>query len=296
MSGSDHFEFGANWSAFLRTVNEERIAAATGSLRKLFVMERLDCQRFLDVGSGSGLFSLAAQRLGASVISFDYDPQSVACTEELKRRFGDTKEWQIVRGSALDEEFLTSLGEFEVVYAWGVLHHTGQMWTAIDLVSQRVKSGGLLCLAIYNDQQYISRAWRGVKRIYQRLPRAMQPLYVSAIGCALFLKRLAMTLLACLLRLVSLRNPLVPIQNWLGERQARWMHAWYDLVDWIGGWPFEVARPEEVFRFLRDRGFTLIELTTCGGHGCNEFVFRLGTGNDGTRSVPTTIQRTETAS
>ena len=89
------------------------------------------------------------------------------------------------------------------------------------------------------------------------------------------MKRLAVTLLACLLRLVSLRNPLVPIQNWLGERQARGMHAWYDLIDWIGGWPFEVAKPEEVFRFQRNRGFALVELTTCGGgHGCNEFVFR----------------------
>jgi 2-polyprenyl-6-hydroxyphenyl methylase/3-demethylubiquinone-9 3-methyltransferase len=51
------------------------------------------------------------------------------------------------------------------------------------------------------------------------------------------------------------------------------MHAWYDLVDWVGGWPFEVAKPEEIFRFFRDRGFTLQELTTCSGHGCNEFVF-----------------------
>jgi 2-polyprenyl-6-hydroxyphenyl methylase/3-demethylubiquinone-9 3-methyltransferase len=149
------------------------------------------------------------------------------------------------------------------------------MWRAIDLVRQRVKPGGLLCLAIYNDQQYISRAWRGVKQIYQRLPRVLRPAYAAAIACAIFLKRLTVTLLACLLRLVSLRNPLTPVQNWLGERQARGMHAWYDLVDWIGGWPFEVARPEVVFRFLRDRGFTLVELTTCGGgHGCNEFVFR----------------------
>jgi 2-polyprenyl-3-methyl-5-hydroxy-6-metoxy-1,4-benzoquinol methylase len=186
MSAGEHFDFGANWSDFLRTVDEERIAAARESLRKLLAVERLDGQRLLDVGSGSGLFSLTAQQLGARVVSFDYDPQSVACSEEMKRRFGGQMEWRIVQGSALDEEFLTSLGKFEIVYAWGVLHHTGQMWTAIDLVSQRVQPGGLLCLAIYNDQQYISRAWRGVKQIYQRLPRVLRPAFVAAIGSALF--------------------------------------------------------------------------------------------------------------
>ncbi len=51
-------------------------------------METLAGNSFLDVGSGSGLFSLAAMRLGADrVHSFDYDPQSVGCTKELKRRF-----------------------------------------------------------------------------------------------------------------------------------------------------------------------------------------------------------------
>src|SRR5262245_21615912 len=111
MGGGEHFEFGVNWSHFLRTVDEERTCAATESLRKLLGVERLEGQRFLDVGSGSGLFSLAAQRLGASAISFDYDPQSVACTEEMKRRFGGSGDWQIARGSALDEGFLSRLGE-----------------------------------------------------------------------------------------------------------------------------------------------------------------------------------------
>jgi 2-polyprenyl-6-hydroxyphenyl methylase/3-demethylubiquinone-9 3-methyltransferase len=240
-------------------------------------MLRLDSlagKRFLDVGSGSGLFSLAAHRLGAGVVSFDYDPQSVACTDRMKERFAAGADWRIVAGSALDERYLKELGDFDVVYAWGVLHHTGQMWQAIELVAARVKPGGLLWLAIYNDQQYISRAWRVVKQTYQWLPRYVRPLYVVAIGAALFVKRACVTLLACFLRLITLRNPLVPIQNWLAERQARGMHGWYDLVDWIGGWPFEVAKPEDVFRFLRDRGFTLTEMTTCGGgHGCNEFVF-----------------------
>jgi 2-polyprenyl-3-methyl-5-hydroxy-6-metoxy-1,4-benzoquinol methylase len=274
MSAADHFEFGANWSNFLKEVNDERINTATRSLTIALQIDTLEGKRFLDVGSGSGLFSLAAHRLGAQVVSFDYDPQSVACTSQLKERFAPAADWRFLQGSALDAPFLESLGHFDIVYAWGVLHHTGQMWTAIECVAERVLPGGLFYLAIYNDQQYISRAWRAIKQIYQRLPPTLRPIYVAAIGAALLLKRAAVTLLASLLRLVTLRNPLVPFQNWLREPQSRGMHAWYNLVDWVGGWPFEVAKPEAVFRFLRDRGFVLLDLTTSGGHGCNEFHFR----------------------
>lgn len=80
------FKFGANWKGFLAVLNEERIVLAEQSLRNMLDMD-LKGTRFLDVGSGSGLFSLAARRLGATVHSFDYDPQSVACTEELRHRY-----------------------------------------------------------------------------------------------------------------------------------------------------------------------------------------------------------------
>src|SRR5690606_32453090 len=131
-------------------------------------VESLAGQRFLDVGSGSGLLSLAAQRLGANVHSFDYDPQSVACTREMKRRFApDADDWTIEEGSALDAEYLAGLPPADVVYSWGVLHHTGEMWRAIDLVSQRVAPGGRFWLAIYNDQGRTSADWIRVKRCYQ---------------------------------------------------------------------------------------------------------------------------------
>jgi 2-polyprenyl-6-hydroxyphenyl methylase/3-demethylubiquinone-9 3-methyltransferase len=147
------------------------------------------------------------------------------------------------------------------------------MWECIDNLLPRVAPGGTIVLAIYNDQQYVSRIWGGVKRTYQHLPSIARPTLVAAVGLSIFLKRAALTLLASALRLVTLRNPLVPALNWVRESQSRGMHGWYDLVDWVGGWPFEVARPEEVFRFVRDRGFTLRGMTTSLGHGCNEFVF-----------------------
>jgi SAM-dependent methyltransferase len=286
-TGDERFAFGKNWTRFLAGLHEDRIQAAEDSLKGLLRREDLKGCRFLDAGSGSGLFSLAAYRLGAEVISFDVDADSVACTQELRRRYAhDHEKWQVFRGSLLDQAFLKTLGDSDFVYCWGVAHHTGNLWTAIENVLPLVKPGGKVVLAIYNDQQYISRAWRAVKRIYQRLPVIVRPLYVIAIGLFAFIKRLGVTLLACLLRLLTLRNPIVPLMNWAGETQARGMHGWYDLVDWVGGWPFEVAKPEEVFRFMRDHGFTLDELTTSAGHGCNEFAFMR---NHNSNSDPSSI-------
>ncbi len=179
----------------------------------------------------------------------------------------------IETGSLLDNRFLGKLGCFETVYCWGVVHHTGDMWTAIASLLPLVSINGSLVLAIYNDQLYISRIWRGIKHLYQAFPVAVRPLLVVAIGSVAFANRFAVTLAASLLRCVCLRNPFTPFMHWASEARARGMHVWYDLVDWVGGWPYEVAKPEEVFRFLRDRGFVLQELTTSQGHGCNEFVF-----------------------
>ena len=269
------FSFGKNWGQFLKSLSEERIQDAEESLRRLLKRSDLKGCTFLDAGSGSGLFSLAAYRLGADVTSFDVDSDSVACTQELKRRYAGDREaaWRVLDGSLLDNTFLCTLGEFDVVYCWGVAHHTGHMWLAIENLTRRLKNEGAFVLAIYNDQLYVSRAWRGIKRIYNRLPVLTRPFYVVAIGSVEFMKRFLVTLLACCLRLFTLRNPFVPFLNWARESQSRGMHGWYDLVDWVGGWPFEVARPEDVFRFVRDRGFRLEELSTSVGHGCNEFVF-----------------------
>ena len=111
-----------------------------------------------------------------------------------------------------------------------------------------------------------------------RLVRVAFTLLVVAVGTVLILGRLIGAFGSCLAFLATGRNPVAPLKTLAGSvsrTDARGMHRWYDLVDWVGGWPFEVARPEEVFRFLRDQGFQLEELRTCGGKlGCNEFLFR----------------------
>src|SRR5215210_5463757 len=168
----ERFDFGGNWRRFLGVLDDERIAEAERSLRKMLGVESLAGRSFLDIGSGSGLFSLAAMRLGAErVHSFDLDRTSVACTSELRRRWypGDPR-WTVEVGSVLDEEFVAALGQWDVVYSWGVLHHTGAMWRALELAAASVEAGGLLFVAIYNDQGRRTVRWRRVKRAYNSVP------------------------------------------------------------------------------------------------------------------------------
>lgn len=266
ISEGRRFEFGANWTRFLSVLNDNRIALAEQSLRKMLGIGDLKGKKFLDIGSGSGLFSLAARRLGMVVHSFDYDPKSVACTAELKRRyFPEDTEWKVELGSILDTNYLAGLGRYDVVYSWGVLHHTGAQWQALTNVVPLVQDGGKLFIALYNDQGSASVKWKYLKKAYCASPRLIKHLIVAITfvrlwGATIF--RDALRGRAC----YSWRN--------YGKSNDRGMSPWYDVIDWIGGYPFEVSKPEEVFYFFRDKGFRLEELMTCGGGlGCNEFVF-----------------------
>jgi 2-polyprenyl-3-methyl-5-hydroxy-6-metoxy-1,4-benzoquinol methylase len=267
------FAFGKNWERFLDCIDETVIAQACASIQTMTGLVDLHGKTFLDIGSGSGLFSLAAHRLGAEVTSFDYDSDSVRCTEILRERFGASAgtPWRVVQGSALDPAFMAALGIHDIVYSWGVLHHTGAMWRALVLAGQAVGKGGLLYVALYNDQGWRSRLWLHIKKVYNRLPHPLRNLYVTAIMLPYEVRGIAFHLLTL--------RPMDYVRLWTdyGARSGRGMNRWRDWIDWVGGLPFEVAKPEAVLEVLRTEGFELERMTTClGKWGCNEFLFRRG--------------------
>jgi 2-polyprenyl-3-methyl-5-hydroxy-6-metoxy-1,4-benzoquinol methylase len=265
IDAGERFAFGENWANFIKVLNDNRIDEAVKSLTHMLEVETLQGKTFLDIGSGSGLFSLAARKLGAKVFSFDYDPQSVACTRELKDRyFQNDSDWLIETGSVLDQEYLKRLGAFDIVYSWGVLHQTGDMWSALNNVDLNVKDDGTLFLALYNDQGLLSKVWWYIKKTYLSLPCALRWI----------------VLVPCYVRLwgpVMIRDILTfnPFKTWREYHLNRGMSPHTDMLDWVGGFPFEVSKPEDIFNFFKKKGYALSMLKTCGGGlGCNEYVFR----------------------
>lgn len=264
---AERFDFGKNWARFIALLDEKRIAQAAKSLAEMLETSDLNGKSFLDIGSGSGLFSLAARRLGARVHSFDYDPRSVACTKELRRLYyPDDSSWIVEEGSALDCVYMRSLGQFDVVYSWGVLHHTGQMWQALENALLPVGRDGKLFIALYNDTGSQTARWRWIKRKYNELPRPFRLPFTLVVIAPDELKAAA----RALLRL----RPQDYIHSWTRYETNRGMNRWRDIVDWVGGYPYEVATPDQVFEFFKRRGLVLTRLK-CGGTGlgCNEFVF-----------------------
>lgn len=261
------FRFGHNWARFLKRLNDARITDAENNLKEFLGEASLAGKSFLDVGSGSGLSSLAARRLGAVVTSFDFDPQSVACTAELRRRYQSGQGlWTVEQGSVLDKAYLEALGCFDIVYSWGVLHHTGAMWEAMENVKPLVRPGGLLFVAIYNDCGEVSRAWHQRKRRYNALPRLLRPLYGIYVWTPMEIR----TLLSHV-RSGEIKAYLVDLAGSSGKRG---MSRFHDIVDWIGGYPYEYASVEAVTEFYQRDGFKPMKILRNSSYGCHQIVFR----------------------
>lgn len=266
VASAERFEFGRNWRAFLRKLDHERIAAAEESLREMLDVRDLNGLSFLDVGCGSGLFSLAARRLGARVHGFDYDPESVACARHLRDRFfPDDATWSIDQSSALDADYLSGLGQFDIVYSWGVLHHTGSMWEALRNALLPMARGGRLFIAIYNDCGRESERWVRIKKRYCELPSSLRPLYAAAAIAPSEIRDAAGS--------VVRGRPRDYVHGWTRYKGRRGMNRWRDIIDWVGGYPYEYASTDAIIDFYRRHALRPLKVVATRGLGCNELVF-----------------------
>jgi 2-polyprenyl-3-methyl-5-hydroxy-6-metoxy-1,4-benzoquinol methylase len=261
------FTFGANWLDYIEnSLDKKKIEDGLNSIRNMLTMEDLSNKTFLDVGCGSGLFSLAACLLNAKhVFSFDYDLNSVIATEKLRDRFNipDSK-WEIHKGDILDKKWLDNVAQSDIVYSWGVLHHTGSMWEAIDNTISKVKPGGLLALSIYNrvdTPRDSSKMWWKIKRLYNNSPNIMKNIMVNLVVVMVIIGHIRRG-----------KNPIKEIKSY-GERG---MDFYHDVRDWVGGFPYEYAYADEVIQHIgKTQHNELIFINKETGNACNEFTFRL---------------------
>jgi SAM-dependent methyltransferase len=269
MTNPVDFSFGKNWLEFLRGFDEERLHIAESSLLDFMGLESLEGKSFIDIGCGSGLFSYAAFGLGASrVVSFDVDQLCVRCCIALRERAGNPAQWEVLHGSVLDDAFLSRLGSFDIVYSWGVLHHTGRMWDAVEKSLRLVRTGGYYYIALYNKilrrdgkPAWVHSFWTTVKKLHNT-----HPFFGSYV--------LQPPALAAYLGIVMLRgeNPVAHVKNYKSHRGMSWRT---DATDWLGGYPYEYATVEEVFAFVRSRNldFNLANIKVTSGRGLNWFLF-----------------------
>lgn len=248
------FSFGENWQQYLRGLDDRKLQQAQESLVTSFGGADLEARTFLDLGCGSGVFSLAAHRLGAKVTSVDVDPASVACTEHLR---GDAPGWEVRQGSVLDD---LGIPKAERVYAWGSLHHTGAMWEAVDKALALVAPGGLACIALYNRPHRLAQQM-ALKRIYNRRGSLGRRVLTLAYGSAWL----------SLGSVIRRRTPVSYVRNY--GRNARGMSFWRDVEDWLGGLPFEFTDVAE-FRAHMPTGFELVSHLERSPGACDEYLLR----------------------
>jgi predicted RNA methylase len=263
---SHHFAFGENWASYAGLIDQGRIEQATTDLRRL--VGDLAGRTFIDIGCGSGLHALAAARLGASrILAIDVDERSVETTRALLSRFN-------VRAQVIVADILNArgLGTFDVVYSWGVLHHTGAMHDAIARAADCVCPDGLFAFALYRKTPWCG-FWKVEKRLYSRAPRFGQSALRSLYSTAFAFRQWTLG-----------RSFRAFVDEYSKDRGMDYYH---DVHDWLGGYPYESISPEDVNAVLAALGFERIgDPPPALGSGlfgtaCVEYVYRRRSSPDG---------------
>lgn len=262
--GAERFEFGKNWASYSHLIDDEKISRAQDRLAALLGTRDLSGRTFLDIGCGSGLHALAALRLGAAQVSaIDLDPNSVATAQAVLGRFWDGSNYSVRQLSVFDID-ATHRGQFDIVYSWGVLHHTGDMQRALRIAAACVKPGGVFAVALYGKTRYCG-IWMRIKRWYVNAPPAKQARaerwYVRLFGFYL------------LLRGKRLRTHIANYKN------KRGMDFYHDVRDWVGGYPYESISPSEITALMQSEGLILDRKNVrrrsgLFGSGNDEYLFR----------------------
>lgn len=251
------FNFGINWNNFsTKFLDGAKLNIALNSLEQLIGMDNIKCKSFLDIGCGSGIFAIAASKSGAQkVVGIDISKESIETSLFNKQRFLPDGNVEFLHKSVFDDDF-NELGCYDIVYSWGVLHHTGDMWKAIGVSTMMVGCNGLFVLAIYN-KHWSSPLWKIVKRIYNLSPVIIRQVMVCVFYCVIALAKF----------FVTTKNPF--------KDKKRGMSFYYDVVDWIGGYPYQYATISQIQSFIEAKGFKLINFRSpVMPTGCNEFVFQ----------------------
>lgn len=263
------FGFGKNWEDYIKKhFSEERVEISRKHMLSFLGMEDLKGKTFLDIGCGSGLHSLAALRSGAEKIcSFDYDPDSVATARRLKEFAGNPSHWEIHQGSILDKEFLRTIEPADIVYSWGVLHHTGSMWEAMDSTAGLGKKSSLYYIALYDYETHVNPTpefWLDVKQRYNKSSewgkRKMELWYIWRFMLHGNIPFLPILLLPILLVRIF----------WY--KKSRGMAFYNDVKDWLGGWPMEFAKRADAREWAEKNGLEILTMKT--GEANTEYLFR----------------------
>lgn len=260
-----HFRFGDNWASYASLIDEPSIDAAQDGLVKLFEPGEIRGKTFLDIGCGSGVHAAAATRLGvARVLAIDSDAQSIATTKAVLAKFAGGAQWSAAERSVFELDPKID-GVFDVVYSWGVLHHTGDMRSAIQKACAMARPGGLIALALYRTTT-LDQFWTWEKQWYNAASAAAQK---RARNAYFALLRLGLAAKGRSLRAYS-----------ESYRSRRGMDLVHDVHDWLGGYPYESILATQVDNIMQAAGFRKLRIFArrkavgLFGSGCDEYVYR----------------------